>query len=76
MTNKKVSEARTFNGWTIIGLIKGNGKAIKEVLKFAVPFIISKMTIQYPGAEYLIGIIGKCVLDIAEFYLKKVNLNK
>jgi len=76
MTKQVTSKAFSLNGWDIKKFLEGNGKALKEILKFAVPFVIAKMTIQYPGAEYAIGIVGKGVLDIAEFYLKKVNLKQ
>jgi len=76
MARKKVSKAFSLEQWDIKEFLAGNGKALKEILKFAVPFIISKMTIQYPGAEYAIGIVGKGVLDIVEFYIKKIEISK
>lgn len=69
-----MSTAFSLEGWNVMKFLNGNGKALKEILKFAVPFVIARLTLSFPGAEYAVGIIGKGVLDIAEFYLKKVDL--
>lgn len=82
-----MSESFSFKGWNYKEFFKGyfsifskiiklNSGAIKEGAKFIVPFILAKLTVQYPGAEYAITIIGKGALDILEFYVKKVELTK
>ena len=87
MANKSISPSFSLKGWNVKQFLKGylsvfvkivklNSGAIKEGAKFIVPFVISKLTIQYPGAEYAVMIVGKGVLDIVEFYCKEVKLNK
>ncbi len=76
-----VSPSMSFKGWKFIELIKGNvqllewfksfSKLIKELIKIVVPLIVSAVTTKNPALTTLFTIIGKFVLDSAEYWFKE-----
>lgn len=58
-------------GWNLKEWFFGNGKTIKEILKVGIPLVIGWFVTYSPIWTTLITLIGKLILDTAEFYIKE-----
>ena len=71
--SKNISNAKSFEGYSVVSWFKGNWKTIKEGLKVGVPLIISMNLVGPIWGEFLGTILGKFVLDAGEFWIKQIN---
>lgn len=71
MVEKIKSEKYSLQGWKFWTWFKGNGQTIKEVLKVGVPFVITYVSTSNPALIGIFTIVGKFVLDVAEYYVKQ-----
>ena len=60
-----------FKGWNIKEWILGNGKTIKEICKVGVPLVLTMLATSNPAILTLATLVGKLILDSAEYYLTK-----
>lgn len=70
--SKEMSPAFSMEGWNIIELLKGQWHTIKEVVKVGAPLFFSIVYFKdNPALIIPITALGKAVLDIAHYYIKK-----
>jgi len=74
-----ISKNLSLKGWNKGIWFKKNWPKIKDMIKLMTP-VVTGVVAMYPQLWPLFGslplvILGKCVLDIAEFYFMKVNLS-
>ena len=77
MTTKvsKISKPMSFKGWDFLKWCKGNLKTIKEGIKVGAPLILAMpFFAQNPVILGVVTIIGKAILDAADFYFTEVEL--
>ena len=60
-----------FKGWNIKDWFLGNGKTIKEILKVGIPLCLAWIATKNPYYLTLITLVGKLILDTAEYYIKE-----
>ena len=61
----------TFKGWTIKDWFLGNQKTIKELIKVGIPMALAWVSLNNPIYIAIATIIGKLILDTAEYYIKE-----
>ncbi|HUX59815.1 MAG TPA: hypothetical protein VMV32_00775 [Ignavibacteriaceae bacterium] len=72
---QKTSEKMSFEGWEFAKWAKGNLKTIKEAVKVGAPLILAMpFFAQNPVILGVVTIIGKAILDAADFYFTEVKL--
>ena len=72
-----VSTRGSFEGWNLIEWIKGNWKTIKEVVKVGAPLLLSlQFFAENPVLLSVVTILGKGILDAAEYYFSEVEIKK
>ena len=71
MVENVTKSAFSLEGWNFWEWFKGNGKTIKETLKWAVPAAIGWVTTSNPELTVVATLFGKFVLDVADYYLKE-----
>lgn len=72
----KVQESlnMSFKGWKFSKWLKGNGKTIKEMIKFGLPAVVSVLALDPAYQQFIGTVVGKFVIDCLEFYIKRVDL--
>lgn len=60
----------SFRGWSFKTWFLGNGKTIKEIIKVAVPLIVSWISTKSPTWTVVTTLMGKLVLDSLEYFFK------
>ena len=67
-----MSQKNSLEGWDYIEWIKGNWSAIKEVVKVGIPLILAlKFVSSNPALVLGVTALGKLILDIGHYYVKK-----
>ena len=57
--------------WTFKEWLLGNGKTVKEIIKVGVPLGLSLIITQNVALNGLITLLGKLLLDSAEYFIKE-----
>jgi len=63
--------AYNLKGWNFKAWLLGNGKTIKEILKVGIPMAVAWFATNSPGWTVMATLIGKLVLDTAEYYISE-----
>lgn len=71
--NKIISKKNSLTGWDFKKWFFGNYKTIKELIKVFSPMVLGWIATNSPEATVGITMLGKCILDIAEYYFKEYN---
>jgi len=58
-------------GWNLKEWFLGNKKTIKELLKVGVPLALAYCATKNPALLAAATILGKLILDTAEYYIKE-----
>lgn len=74
MAKKEIKERFSMKGWEPGKFIFGQWKTVKEILKLAVPMIVTGYYTNDPAVIALLTILGKAVLDMGDYWVKYKKL--
>ena len=64
----------SFSGWNFWIWLAGNMKSIKEITKVGAPLLMGWLATNNPAWAGFVGILGKFLLDTAEYWIKQRKL--
>ena len=65
------SERFSLKGWDVWVFLKGNFRDLKNLLKFFAPAVIAYVATYDPEISALVGVVGKALFDVVEYFVKK-----
>jgi len=60
----------SLKGWSFKEWFLGNWSTVKEVIKVGLPLLVGLMSTSNPIAIGAITLIGKCILDVGQYFFK------
>jgi hypothetical protein len=60
----------SFKGWSLKEWFLGNWGTVKEVIKVGLPLVVGLMSTSNPVTVGAITVVGKCILDVGQYFFK------